>query len=394
MAGALPEGYGCEVVNSPHKYESECPICLQLIRDAHRVSCCGQYFCRECIELILRRKKRCPLCNNQDFTVEADRERQESLGKVKVRCSHDLSGCEWTGELQNFEWHLNEDATPSKAFLGCEYAKLPCGDCGEFYNRFCMSSHQEFCPKRQLTCPFCQAWGATYKEVVDEHWPVCEHLPVDCPNECGAKPSRRNLLQHVQDHCPFTIALRSSSIQKDVPGTSTTAPLASEKPLIISTATSKCTYTTMEKFHQYVNTKKTWYSKPFYTHDKGYRICISSVIKTVDSELHLTIAAHIMQGEFDDHLRWPLRGVLEIHIQSPPKRASGDNTGINLEIDYNAATPAAAAQRVFGEDGRGEGWGCSQSVPLQKISPRYPFRNSPRYVVDDSLKFRIKFIGS
>ena len=76
--------------------------------------------------------------------------------------------------------------------------KIPCRDCGEVFNRFCMPSHREFCLKRPYTCPYCRDWSATYQEVADEHWPDCELRPVACPNECGAQPSRPNLEEHVR----------------------------------------------------------------------------------------------------------------------------------------------------------------------------------------------------
>lgn len=84
MAGVkFPEGYGCEALNTPQRYEAECSICLQVIRDACRVSCCGQYFCRECIEYVQRERKRCLLCNNEGFSVEAGTDKKERLGEMR-----------------------------------------------------------------------------------------------------------------------------------------------------------------------------------------------------------------------------------------------------------------------------------------------------------------------
>ena len=385
MAVKLPEGYGCDVFNSPQQYEVQCPICLQVFRDACCVSCCGQYFCRECIEYVRRKRKRCPLCNNEDFTVRDGEAKEESLRGLRFRCSHRRSGCEWTGELRNYEPHLNADATPSRALSGCEYVKLPCADCGEVCVRFCMPSHAEFCPQRQYTCPYCRNWSATYQEVVEEHWPNCELYPVLCLNECGAKPSRRNMEVHLSEYCPLTVTLRNSAsiegLDVDKPGTSGSgsaalAPAAVDWPKRLKPDLfSKCL--TFKHFSQHVNTGKPWFSRPF--DSQGYRMCISAVVK---SSVFIP-TAHIMRGEFDDHLRWPFRGVIEIHIVD---RCFRDF--ISLEVHYNTDTPLSAAQRVF--DGEiGVGWGCSQSVPLKTLSPRYLLRGSPQYVANDSLLLSI-----
>ena len=74
----LSEGYGCEALNSPQRFEAECPICLRVIRDVCSMSYCGQYFCRECIEYVRRERKRCPLCNNEDFSVRDDSQARTS----------------------------------------------------------------------------------------------------------------------------------------------------------------------------------------------------------------------------------------------------------------------------------------------------------------------------
>ena len=365
----LPEGYGCEPLNSPQRFEAECPICLQVIRGVCSVSCCGQYFCRECIEYVCRERKRCPLCNNEDFSVRDDIVKQESLGGMRFRCSHRLSGCEWTGALQSYVAHLNEDATPSKVLSGCDYVKLPCGDCGEVFDRFCLPSHREFCPKRPYTCPYCRNWSATYQEVVDEHWPDCELCPVACPNECGAKPSRRIVQEHIRELCPLTVTLRNSSTE-DKPGTSATG-LGSATP-----ASEKLKY-----FSRRVDTGKPWLSKPFHSHQRGYQMCISAVVKSSG----MSVAAHVMQGKFDDHLRWPFRGVVAIIIVDSSFREN-----IELEIQYDANTPLSATERVFGGGERGVGWGCEEPISLRKLSPRYLLRDSPQYVKDDSLWFIVR----
>ncbi len=60
-------GFDCEFMEPPpERYvQSECPVCLQIIREPHQVTCCGKKFCKACIEHIKVTKKPCPTCNEE-----------------------------------------------------------------------------------------------------------------------------------------------------------------------------------------------------------------------------------------------------------------------------------------------------------------------------------------
>ena len=61
--------YECEFVEHPPKHlQSECPICLQILREPHLISCCGHSYCEACIERVGKDGKPCPLCNEPGFT--------------------------------------------------------------------------------------------------------------------------------------------------------------------------------------------------------------------------------------------------------------------------------------------------------------------------------------
>ena len=56
-------GFECEFVDPPSKVlQSECPICLQILREPHLIVCCGHSICAACIERIEEDGKPCPLC--------------------------------------------------------------------------------------------------------------------------------------------------------------------------------------------------------------------------------------------------------------------------------------------------------------------------------------------
>ncbi len=109
-------GFDCEFVKPPPSeyIQSHCPVCLQIIREPHQVTCCGMKFCKACIEHIKAIKKPCPTCTDRSFSSFPTKGLKQSLYSLKVRCSHQKDGCEWTGELRQLDEHLNTDPQPEK----------------------------------------------------------------------------------------------------------------------------------------------------------------------------------------------------------------------------------------------------------------------------------------
>ena len=54
--------------------------------------------------------------------------------------------------------------------------------------------------------------------------------------------------------------------------------------------------------------KKEWHSDPFYTHDKGYKMCLFVIINGTDhcEGTHVSVYLYITKGSYDDDLKWPL----------------------------------------------------------------------------------------
>ena len=210
--GAQPDkaenrgGFDCEFVERPPEIlQSECPVCLQIIRDPYQISCCGYSFCRSCIERIKVDNKPCPTCNTKGFSDFSDKRLKRSLYSFKVRCSHQKDGCEWTGELGQFDVHLNKDPPPEKQLNGCQFAEVDCLYCEEKQQRQYIHGHQnENCMKRPFSCEYCHDYESNFDDVIHNHWPVCGFHPVRCPNECGSFPQRQNLDSHVANECPLT----------------------------------------------------------------------------------------------------------------------------------------------------------------------------------------------
>ena len=197
-------GFECEFVPTEKPPDSECPVCLQVLREPYQVSCCGKSFCRACIEPIKYNKKPCPTCNEENFDSFHDKRLQQSLYGFLVVCSHRKEGCEWRGELGQFDKHLNLKPPPEKQIEGCQFAVIRCLFCSQPHQRSKIPIHQNECPKRPFSCEYCQ-YNSDYEDIINNHWPVCGFHPVECPNMCGASPQRQNLEQHAFNDCPLTV---------------------------------------------------------------------------------------------------------------------------------------------------------------------------------------------
>ena len=203
-------GYECEFVEPPPKHlQSECPICLQILREPHLISCCGHSYCEACIERIGKDGKPCPLCNEPGFTTMANKGLKRTLHEFRVYCPHRLSGCEWEGELGRLDEHLNSDPLPKCQLKGCPFAVIECLYCKEGIRRDKIAGHQlERCPQRPYTCEYCAEYKSTFEDVAHSHWPECKCFLLPCPNECtpsGSGLQRQHLAKHMKEECPLTV---------------------------------------------------------------------------------------------------------------------------------------------------------------------------------------------
>lgn len=210
----LETGFECEFVEKPRELQPECPVCLHVLRQPHQVTCCGNSFCKACIERVKKENKPCPTCNEREFHVFHDKRLQHTLYDFHVVCTHKQLGCDWTGELRELESHLNSNPAPAKQLDGCQYETVLCVYCNSSYKRKDIQVHQgSKCGKRPYSCEYCGQYESTCDDVTDSHWPICPCRPIACPNDCGIYPERQNLDAHLAKECtkqmvkcPFTYA--------------------------------------------------------------------------------------------------------------------------------------------------------------------------------------------
>ncbi len=101
----------------------------------------------------------------------------------------------------------------------------------------------------------------------------------------------------------------------------------------------------MTDFAKHKQNTIQWLGPPFYSHLGGYCFCLS--IDANGSEdgtgTHISLYVNIMKGEFDEHLRWPFRGEIEVMLCN--QRKSDGSISETILFDYDA--PLEVSDRVM-----------------------------------------------
>ena len=182
-----PVGYEYEFVDQvPEDYF--CKLCKHVAREYTITSCCGECFCKACIQ----DKKPCPSCGESNTASYPQVKYQRKILALEVRCTMKDRGCEWTGQLQHLDAHL--DVTTGD----CQYVDVECPKkCVQKVQNRNVDTHlANECPNRDYRCPHCNFSNKFH--VVSKHFDVCPYYPLACPNRCGATFERDDLEDHMK----------------------------------------------------------------------------------------------------------------------------------------------------------------------------------------------------
>ena len=441
-------GYECEFVEPPPKQlQSECPICLQILREPYIVDCCGYSFCAACIERVGRDGKPCPHCNQPGYTTLVNKGLKRALNEFHVYCPHRLSDCEWEGELGKLDEHFNSDPLPERQLEGCPFAVIECVHCKEGIRRDKIAGHQlKRCPQRPYTCEYCAEYKSTFEDVAHSHWPECKCFLLPCPNEC--KPSglglqRQCLNQHVKEECPLTVVqceLHHAGCEVMLPRKDMADHMKEDSIAHISLLVQELTHTKQELtqkvtsqgqeleaklketqqqaidrlqtqqqrdlqelrveiemqrdippvtfkmagFDELKRKDTNWYSRPFYTGVGGYKMCL---------EVHAN-GNGAGKGTHVSVFTCLMRGEFDSHLKWPFRGTVTIQLVNQLEdkehhtdtIPYTDTTPDRYDARVTVQSHSG-GWGLPEFLPHSELG--LIVANNRQYLKDDCLIFRI-----
>ena len=214
-------------------------------------------------------------------------------------------------------------------WLKCPFHPVPCPNkCGENLKRQNLQHHvNKDCPLTVVNCDF--------------HYAGCE---VQLPRKDMPAHLAENLVAHTtklvtsmqekiqekdEQIAALTLALRNALVEKELE----IAQLKLKQELEIAQLKAKQEedhsslqtlqlYTgppvdlIMPEFLKHKQDGDDWYSKPFYTHPYGYKVCLSVKASVGYSGRHanVTVSICLMRGEFDDHLKWPFQGTITLQM--------------------------------------------------------------------------------
>ncbi|XP_019857635.1 PREDICTED: WEB family protein At4g27595, chloroplastic-like [Amphimedon queenslandica] len=101
----------------------------------------------------------------------------------------------------------------------------------------------------------------------------------------------------------------------------------------------------MTSFDSHHKSNKHWYSPSFYSHEKGYKLClrVRANGESQGSGTHLSIHIHLMRGDYDDVLKWPVRGKVTLEILNRNR----DKNHFSGDIEFNDDSNPEATGRVI-----------------------------------------------
>jgi len=169
----------------------ECEICLDVLDDPVQTSCCGQSYCKSCINKL--KNQTCPHCR-QYLEVFPDRKSVRFINELEIKCPYHIEDkCKWKGSSSELKNHLEK----------CDIKPIPCTlGCGKQFEKKNEEGHTMlFCSLRKVPCKYCQK-NVIHKDMATHH-DTCPKMPLPCPNKCSSKEEiiREKMKEHIEV-CP------------------------------------------------------------------------------------------------------------------------------------------------------------------------------------------------
>ena len=401
----------------------KCPLCLDLLKEPALTSCCGQHFCQKCIDNVKAETHICPLCNENKFETFLDKQKQRTVNALKVYCRMRVRGCEWEGELGKLNQHLDICCGDCKFVqVECEFGSAGCmenllrkdvvkhqQECMEqhlllmtrFTSKSIKNFEQRLCEQKtifeQQLLQKDQELEAVYNQLQEINKKL-ELKVADIQRQLELKDQVIADIQHQLELKDQVIAdiqhqleLKDHTTEPDHEVVDTWPASESSKPLkhtdnqdaavhpspVIQHITLKSPIqqevpvvpveVTMTDFEDYNSTYTEWYSPAFYTHGRGYGLCLS--IKRCAAN-HIFVYVYLMRGEFDDHLQFPFCAYIVAEIVD---QKTGENIEEVITFKKQDRVPTPLKRN---QDGHRSGF-----IPL--------FMLYRKCIVNDCLKLRV-----
>ena len=123
-----------------------------------------------------------------------------------------------------------------------------------------------------------------------------------------------------------------------------------------------------------------WTSRPFYTHPKGYRMCLWVDVggNGQGKGIYISVFLSVLKGEHDNNLSWPFKGSIAVQLMNQAEKKSH-----HIEvIKYHDSTPKASAGRIMDEGRKAKPWGKGKFIRHEEI-------RDGGFALNDAIKFYV-----
>lgn len=321
---------------------------------------------------------------------------------LQVRCDNrcETDSCKWVGELGDLEQHRST----------CPLQRVPCPNkCQQEERKIPRRDLQEHlraeCPNRPHSCPHCNRKG-TYSELTTSHTNQCPKIPIICPNSpCSTVITRETREEHERSECLFAAApcchsdigcparlrrvelveheaelqlhletakttmaalkrhvagLQEGMARLELKAKKELASVAERADMLLNGQTTF----KIPEFSLYKANNKEFRSQPFYTRRRGYKLCVI-VEPNGTSRLakggYMSVYAHLMRGEHDDSLQWPLVGTVTFELLNQLGNRGHRKRSCNFPADDKDN------HRLLAQEIADAGYGCPKFISHAKL---------------------------
>ena len=351
----------------------------------------------------------------------------DTCPKVKIPCPNThckalVPRCDLSDHLTTCEYVLLH--CPNKCIENTKEIQMLRRDLGHHL--------KDVCPNRQYQCPHCKDTGR-YCDITTTHLYTCPKVKIPCPNsdckalvphceladhrskcqfekvpckyaEIGCKEElhRKDLEQHEKDdafhlHLAIeTVNKQQSEINKqqeeineqreeiskqreEIKAVKAEQKIMSDS--ITAAQTGPCVFK-MSEFSRHKSSKRAWYSRPFYSHPGGYKMCIKVAANGCGdaADTHVSVLAYLMKGRNDNNLPWPFIGNFTFTLLNQLADKNHHTYTYSLQQD------SEAGWRVVHGEFAAIGFGHYTFISHNQLYAPW----NCQYLKDDCLYFRVK----
>ena len=366
-------------------------------------------------------KEECPKlplpCPNNCKVESVPRENMEAHRKVcQLEIVICLNFCGVQFERQHLTTHMENE---------CSNRIVECQHCHILGFHICIKGplHINLCPKLPLPCPNKCEVGNVPREDMEAHRKECPLEMIQCEYHnvgCEVMMARKDMEKHenekMKEHLMMTknkldsiqhentkaqlaiavkqidnltqLMLGNSVSSASVGVTDTKWPITLDvmatmlklgNQLQVYPVTIK-----MEEYNDKKNKDMQWYSNSFYTHNRGYKMClrVDAGGQGDGKGTHLSVYLYLMKGPHDDELTWPLRGKFKFKLLNQ----ISDVAHYSGPLTYDDSVPNTCSCKIIKGDKSTDGWGKSKFISnnsIDKVTPQC------QYLKDDCLFFQV-----